>query len=104
MFNIMRVYILMLVFIILLRLPLPAYASKPICRKYHHQKICIINIKRSAKNYWEYRAEISINDKLQSLEIYNCRNQTKEQIDGTTVPFTHENAGLFVCSFFHNSK
>jgi hypothetical protein len=79
----------------------PAEAS--LCRNYNNHHICIINIKRSAKNYWEYRAEVSVDDVKRPIEVYNCRDRMRVKQDGTTVPFEQNDLGKFVCSLFRKS-
>lgn len=74
----------------------PAAAS--FCRNYNGNKICIFSIKRSAKNYWEYRAEVSINGVKKPLEIYNCRTRQKIQKNGNIIKFTPNGAGQLICN------
>ncbi len=92
-----------LIFLILitfyLTLALPANAAQ-FCRNIDGKKICIVEIKRSAKNYWEYRVTVRINDVVKPQEIYNCRRQIKIKKDGSTVPFIDRGAGEFICSYF----
>lgn len=76
----------------------PAHAS--FCRNYNNQLVCIISIKRSAKNYWEYRASISVNGKVRPIEVYNCRQKIRIQNNQTIIPFKENDAGEFICSFF----
>ncbi len=82
---------------------LPATASMPICRNYNNHQICILSIKRSAKNYWEYRVALRVDGITRPIEVYNCRNRTKIQNDGTILPLKPQSPGLIVCSFFRNS-
>ncbi|MGL5060767.1 MAG: hypothetical protein ACRC62_12390 [Microcoleus sp.] len=77
---------------------LPATAS--VCRNYDSKQICIVDIKRSAKNHWEYRAIISIDGVKQPRETYNCRSRSKIKKDGTVLPFSENDAGKLICSFF----
>ncbi len=77
---------------------LPAEAS--VCRNYQGREICIVDIKRSAKNYWEYRVILSVDGVKQPLEIYNCRSQTTVKQDGRVLAFGQNNPGEFVCRFF----
>ncbi|MEH2027585.1 MAG: hypothetical protein V7K62_29185 [Nostoc sp.] len=72
----------MLLFILPFCVVNPAFAS--VCRNYddynglrlHHQ-ICILSISRSAKNYWEYRATVSVDGVKRPTEVYNCREGVK---------------------------
>lgn len=77
---------------------LPAEAS--VCRNYQGREICIVDIKRSAKNYWEYRVILGVDGVTQPLEVYNCRDRTTVKQDGTVLAFGQNNPGEFVCRFF----
>ncbi|MBD2494480.1 hypothetical protein H6G75_09060 [Nostoc sp. FACHB-280] len=76
----------------------PAYAA--VCRNYNGHQICILSINRSAKNYWEYRAVLSVDGKKRPLEVYNCRQKVKIESDGTVVPWENQDPGQFICNFF----
>lgn len=75
---------------------LPAQAS--FCRTLNHRVICIKSIKRSAKNYWEYRAAVSIDGVERPIELYNCRDRLKISRDGTVVLFESNGAGELICN------
>lgn len=79
--------------------PLPAFASS--CRNYNDRSICILSIKRSAKNYWEYRAAVSVDGVERPIEIYNCRDRVRVRKDGTVVPFQPNGAGEFICNLIN---
>ena len=68
------------------------------CRTVNGQLICLLDVKRSAKNYWEYRATVSINGIKQPMVIYNCRDRSKITFDGQVVPFVTEPMGELICS------
>ncbi|ABA20848.1 hypothetical protein Ava_1224 [Trichormus variabilis ATCC 29413] len=93
---------LILLLIVSNAVALPAVAA--VCRNYHGQHICIVNINRSAKNYWEYKASITIDGEKRPLEVYNCRHKFKLQQDGTLVTFQRKDPGEFICSFFKNTS
>lgn len=78
--------------------PLPAEAS--LCRHSNDHSICILSIKRSAKNYWEYRVAISIDGVEKPMEVYNCRDRIRIDQDGNIVPFQDNDPGEIICSFF----
>ncbi len=88
----------LLLLILSLLVALPATAS--VCRNYNGHRICILSIQRSAKNYWEYRASVSVDDIKTPIEVYNCRSHVKIQQDGTVVPFESKEPGELICSFF----
>lgn len=92
-------YMMIGVILILLSLvTLPAEAS--VCRDYQGHKICILSIKRSAKNYWEYRAAMSVDGIQRAIEVYNCLEKIKVQKDGTVVAFEDNDPGKLICSYF----
>jgi hypothetical protein len=78
--------------------PFPAEAS--FCRNSSDRLICIVSIKRSAKNYWEYRASVSIDGIQRPIEVYNCRDRIRIRKDGSVVPFESDGAGELICRFF----
>lgn len=80
-------------------LALPAEAS--VCRNYEGREICIVDIKRSAKNYWEYRVILSVDGEKKPLEVYNCRDRTTVKKDRTMLAFGENNPGEIVCRFFN---
>jgi hypothetical protein len=78
--------------------PRPALAA--VCRATQAHRVCIVSIKRSAKNYWEYRAAVQIDDVTRPLEIYNCRDRHRIRQDGRLVPFQPYGVGEVICNFF----
>ncbi len=96
-------FIALLLFLMLsFAVPLPAEAS--FCRNSNEHLICILSIKRSAKNYWEYRATVSIDGVKRPIEIYNCRDRVRVRQDGTFAWFDSNGAGEFICSFFQRQR
>lgn len=75
-------------------------ASASLCHRSNNHTICILNIKRSAKYYWEYRASVSIDGVKRPREIYHCRDRTKIRSDKSRVPFTRNGAGELICRRF----
>lgn len=82
--------------ILLMAIALPVHAAN-ICRTINQHQICILDIKRSAKNYWEYRATVSLDGERKPEEVYNCRDRTTIQEDGTVVRFESDGAGAMIC-------
>ncbi|MGK7890960.1 MAG: hypothetical protein AB4042_16640 [Leptolyngbyaceae cyanobacterium] len=81
--------------------PLAAQAA-PICRQVGDHQVCILDIKRSAKNYWEYRAVVKIDDEPQPKAVYNCRDRTRTlPKTGQVVPFDPEGGGLLICQILY---
>lgn len=72
-------------------------ASAAPCRTLHQQTVCIQEIKRSAKYFWEYRVTLQIDGKTQPLAIYNCRDRLTIQQDGSIIPFEPAGIGEFIC-------
>lgn len=93
--------VLILLLILSNAVALPALAA--VCRNYNGQRICIVSINRSAKNYWEYKATVTIDGEKRPQEVYNCRQKFRVQQDGTVVPFKPKDAGELICSFFRNT-
>jgi hypothetical protein len=80
----------------------PAFAS--VCRNYNSHQICILSISRSAKNYWEYKATVSVDGVKRPSQVYNCRERVKVQQGGTILPFEQKDPGEMICSFFNSSR
>ncbi|PSM46767.1 hypothetical protein C7Y66_23335 [Chroococcidiopsis sp. CCALA 051] len=89
--------------ILLLSLAIAFPAAASVCRTRDGHQICILSIQRSAKNYWEYRAAVSIDGVKGDTEVYNCRDRVKVQKD-RVVPFRSDDPGEVVCSFFKRSS
>lgn len=94
----MRFIILLLVLAWSFAIASPAEAS--FCRNSNHHSICILSIKRSAKNYWEYRAAVRVDGVERPIEVYNCRDRIRISPDGTVVPFEPDGSGELICQFF----
>ena len=75
-------------------------ADAAVCRNFDSHQICILSIKRSAKNYWEYTASVSVDKVKTPSEVYNCRDRVKIQPNKAVVPFGQKDPGEFICSFF----
>ncbi|MEG3989365.1 hypothetical protein QUA13_19800 [Microcoleus sp. S28C3] len=90
-------YFLLLIFFFWVALP----AEASVCRHDRGREICIVDIKRSAKNYWEYRVILSVDGVKKPLEVYNCRDRTTVKKDGTVLAFGENNPGEIVCRFFN---
>ena len=71
------------------------------CRNLNDRAICILRIQRSAKNYWEYRAVVSIDGVKKPMEVYNCRDRVRIREDGTVVSFRSRGIGELICSLLN---
>jgi hypothetical protein len=92
-------YVTFLLLVILSFSVAPA-AANSVCQNYHGHRVCILSIERSAKNYWEYKASVSVDDVKEPSKVYNCRSQVKILQDGTFVPFGDKDPGELICRFF----
>jgi len=95
------------VVIILLALPFAVWlinlATAPpkpnTCRPFGGHEVCISDIRRSAKSYWEYRTVVSIDGIKQPLELYNCRDRLRILAsDGSAIPFLTGKTGDWICT------
>ncbi len=77
----------------------PSMAA-PVCHTIQNQTVCILTIKRSAKNYWEYSAAVSIDGKRGRKESYNCRARYKTLRDGSIEYFENPSIGTLVCKTY----
>lgn len=91
-------YVALVLLLILISVALPADAA--VCRNFNSHQICILSIKRSAKNYWEYTASISVDKVKTPTQVYNCRDRLKILPDKTVLPFGQKDPGELICSFF----
>ncbi len=94
----MKIIALLLFLTLWFAVALPAEAA--FCRNSNDRIICILSIKRSAKNYWEYRAAVSIDRVKRPIEVYNCRDRIRVRKDGIVVPFKSNGPGELICRFF----
>jgi hypothetical protein len=76
-------------------------AEAAMCRQDNGKEVCILKLKRSAKNYWEYRAKVSFDGKEQdNIEVYNCRDRTITRKSKYFIPFKPDSLGELVCKVF----
>lgn len=53
-----------------------ALAAPLLCRTVANHQVCVLSIKRSAKNFWDYRVQLQVDGKPHPQERYNCRSST----------------------------
>lgn len=95
----MRLLILIILFInLILTVTLPVQAAP--CRNLDHHEICIVTIKRSAKNYWEYRAQVRVDGEVKPMQVYDCRKKIAIQPNKVLELFEQDGTAEAVCSFF----
>jgi hypothetical protein len=94
---------LLLALIWVVALALPAIAVQ--CQSIAGQEVCILNLRRSAKHYWEYWAQLSVNGVKQPDRVYDCRVFAKErspyippELSAETVKV--ESIGSLVCRLY----
>ena len=76
-------------------------ANADMCRVRFGQQVCIVKLKRSAKNYWEYRATVRVDgEKQRAKEIYNCRDRTLTRKGKYPIPFQPDSPGELICKTF----
>jgi hypothetical protein len=97
-----KIIALILGFVLSFSMASPAAAA--LCRTSGEQTICILEIKRSAKNYWEYRAVVKVNDEERPIEVYNCRDRIRVKQDGTAIPFQPNGAGDLICRVLNRAN
>lgn len=83
---------------------LPAIAAAQ-CQTVAGQEVCILNLRRSAKNYWEYWALLSINGEKQPERVYDCRVFARERSRNIPSELTAETVkvesiGSLVCRLY----
>jgi hypothetical protein len=79
-----------------------APAAADFCRKVDSTQICIVDIKRSAKNYWQYQALVSIDGIEQPSASYDCRARLITDPDGNMSSFRSRKDGSVVCSLYRS--
>ena len=100
----MRAKCLLLLILLVFWVAFAPIADAAMCRQRFGQQVCILKLKRSAKNYWEYRAKVSIDGKKQrAKEIYNCRDRTLTRRGKYPIPFEPNSPGELVCDLFQKS-
>jgi hypothetical protein len=77
---------------------MPARAE--FCRQVDGHRICIVDIKRSAKNYWQYQAMVSTDGIEQPIASYDCRERSITDRDGNMSSFRSRKDGQLVCSLY----
>jgi hypothetical protein len=79
----------------------PAMAQGSICDRRNGQQICVEQMQRSAKNYWEYRVRLTVNGVIQPLVFYDCRQRKKSLARGVWVDVVEDKIDRFACSLGH---
>jgi hypothetical protein len=77
-----------------------APARAEFCRQVDGHRICILSIKRSAKNYWQYQATVSTDGIKQPAASYDCREKSIIEADGNMALFRSRLDGSIVCSLY----
>lgn len=94
----MRFIVAVCLVLLLSIIPVSPAVAKPFCRTVGDREICILSIKRSAKNYWEYRAAVSIDGVARPLETYSCRDRLRVRQDGKVARFEPNGVGELICN------
>jgi len=61
-------------------------------------------MKRSAKNYWQYRAKLKVDGVQRPMELYDCRDRLRLPKDGTIIPYWQDEAVDVVCKLFRQRE
>jgi hypothetical protein len=77
-----------------------APAQAEFCRQVEGHRICILSIKRSAKNYWQYQATVSTDGIERPAASYDCREKSIVEADGNMALFRSRLDGSIVCSLY----
>ncbi|MEC4806802.1 MAG: hypothetical protein SAJ12_24210 [Jaaginema sp. PMC 1079.18] len=84
--------------IISLNLLLPMQpAQGAICRSLGEKQVCVVEIQRSAKYYWQYRVILTVDGQKRPREIYNCRDRLRISAQGDRIPFQPQGIGSLIC-------
>jgi hypothetical protein len=78
----------------------PAHAD--FCRQVEGHRICIVDIKRSAKNYWQYNAVVSNDGVAATAASYDCRERLITDLSGKVSSFRSRQDAKFVCSLYRS--
>jgi hypothetical protein len=62
----------------------PVSAQAATCQLNDGKSVCLHNLQRSAKNYWEYLVQFKIAGVVQPTEIYDCLHRRKRATTGKT--------------------
>lgn len=74
------------------------------CRHYRGHEVCILSIKRSAKNYWEYRASVRLDGVTKPIRIYDCRSRRIVLGDPFLEELEQDDTPEVVCSYFKKPR
>lgn len=86
--------VLIIVLVSLLKIS-PVLASS--CWQFNQQKICFLEIKRSAKFHWRYRVKITADGVRKPLAVYDCRQKLKIVKNSAKIPFSQDGVGEYIC-------
>ena len=94
---------ILILFLMVIELTIALPAQAAFCRQIDHHTICLLDVKRSAKNHWEYRAKVQIDGVERPFEVYNCRDRVRIQADGSIRPFAPREVGWVICQSLKRS-
>ena len=95
-------YFIILLFVLAFFVIIPR-AEANTCKFWSGHQVCVVQIKRSAKYYWEYRTILSVDGTKQPEIVYNCRNSYYFNPEKNKVFFKNNknDLGNFVCDLFN---
>jgi hypothetical protein len=95
-----RTISILLILCLLFFCTIASSVNASVCRQVNDRNLCILSIKRSAKNYWEYRAAVSVNGVKRPIKVYNCRDRIVIKQNKTIVRFKPNDVGEIICKTF----
>ena len=96
----MKRLILSLIVLLILLISVMPPVQAATCRSFGTQEICILSIRRSAKNYWEYRAKVQVDGEVRPMQVYDCRKKITVQTNKVLELFEQDGTAAAVCGFF----
>jgi hypothetical protein len=91
-----NILIIGLCFIILI----PAGNAVSRCKTISGSEVCIAEIKRSAKNYWEYRLKLQVKNQGKVTLTYDCRDRRLIKSSPKNQAFDYQLIGHWICDLF----
>lgn len=72
------------------------------CQDIAGERVCLPKIKRSAKNYWEYRVTFNVDGIKQPPRVYNCRDRYYTISDSIRVYYKqNDKLSKLVCRLYN---
>lgn len=82
----------------------PSSAQAEFCKVRAGKEICVMDIKRSAKRFWEYRAVVRVDGETRPWELYDCSDRVRVDADSWPVPFQKDGPGPLICDTLYHRE